>query len=95
MVAPLEPKTERKHHNRHQHKKLGGRLNSEKEKSPEEDQWPNQHKPEKASGTKVAAAAQWQCQQHSSLCPSGSVLAAEPHHADLKLLLGPQRWESL
>ena len=51
------------------------------------------HKPEKASQTEVAAAvAQWQGQQNLSLCPSGSMVVAEAHHADLRLL-DPHWWE--
>ena len=49
--------------------------------------------PEKASGTDVAAVTQLQGQQYPLLCPSGSVVVTELHHADLKLLLAPQRWE--
>ena len=45
--------------------------------------------PEKACGTEVAAAAQWQGQQHF-LCPSASVDAAEPHLAEPKLLLASE-----
>ena len=50
--------------------------------------------PKKASGTDVAAVAQWQGQQNPSLCPLESTVVAEPHHADL-MLLSPQRWEPL
>ena len=42
----------------------------------------------KTSGTEVAAAEQWQGQQHL-LFPSVSVVLAEPHLADPKF--GPQR----
>ena len=78
---------------RHQYKESGGRLSSEKERPPEEDVWYNLHKPQQASGTGVAAAAQWQDQQHLLWFSLASVLAAEPHHADLEQLLAPQRWE--
>ena len=51
------------------------------------------HKPEKASQTEVAAdVARWQGQQNLSLCPSGSMVVAEAHHADLRLL-DPHWWE--
>ena len=40
---------------------ISGRLNSEREISPEEDPWLNWHNPEKASGTEVVAVViQWQ-----------------------------------
>ena len=88
MAGTLEP--ENKHHNKYQHEKICGRLNSEN--SPEEDPW---HMAEKVSETEVAPVAYGWDQQHPSLCPSGSVVKAEPHHADLKLLLTPWGWEPL
>ena len=61
-------------------------FNSERE-TYEGDPWLSWHMPEKASGTEVAiAAAQWWDQQSPSLCPLGSTVVAEPHHADLMLL---------
>ena len=54
-----------------------------------EDPWHSWYMPEKASGTEVAAATQWQGQQHL-LCLSGSAVAAEMHLADLKPLLSPK-----
>ena len=51
-------KAESKQCNKHQHKEIGGRLNSEKENSPqEEDPWQNWHKPEKAFGIEIVAVA--------------------------------------
>ena len=58
---------------------------------PVEDPWHNWHRPEKASGTDVAAVAQWQGQQHL-LFPSVPLVMAETHHADLMLLVAPSRW---
>ena len=48
--------------------------------------------PEEASGTgtEVAAVAQWWGQQYL-LCPSASVVLAEPHHADLMSLVASSR----
>ena len=49
----------------------------------------------KPSGTEiVAAVAQWQGQQNPSMCPLGSTVKVEPHHAD-PMLLNPQRLEPL
>ena len=45
--------------------------------------------PKKASGTDIAATAQWQGQQHP-LCPSASVVVAGPHLTEPKLLLSPE-----
>ena len=55
-----------------------------------EDPWHNWHKPKEASEMEVAAVAQWQGQKylHSALV---SVVAAEPHHADLMLCEAPSR----
>ena len=55
MAATLEPETESKHHNRHQHQKIIGRFNSEN--LPKEDPWQNWHKPGNAGGTEIAAVA--------------------------------------
>ena len=86
-------KTENKHYKVHQHKKISERLTfTFHKKSPEEDWSHNWHKPEKASGTMVAPATQWWGQWHLLLCPLGSVVVAEPHHAGQKLLLAPLRW---
>ena len=81
------------HHNKHQHKEIGWRLKSEKENSPVEDPWHIWHKPDKTSGTRGVDANQWQDQQHPTLCPLGSVLVEEPHHAEPKLLLSHWKWE--
>ena len=66
-ASTLEPTAVHKYHNIYQHNDISMSLNLERELSPEGDTWHNWHKPEKASGTEVAAAAWWQGQQHSSL----------------------------
>ena len=55
-----------------------------------EDPWHNWYKPEEASEMEVAAVAQWQGQQHLQGALV-SVVAAEPHHADLTLLEAQSR----
>ena len=51
--------------------------------------------PKMEYGTEITAAvAQWQGQQNPSLCPLGSTMVAEPHHADL-MLLSPQSQKPL
>ena len=47
------------------------------------------HKSEKASRTEVAGMAHWWGQQ-PLLCPLALVVMAEPHLAELKLLIGPK-----
>ena len=53
------------------------------------DPWCNWHMPEKASGSEAVAVAQWPGQQHP-LCPIASVVVAEPHPVEPKLLVGSE-----
>ena len=69
MKSHQNPKAERKQHNRHQHKEIIGRLNTEKENSHEHSHWNNWSNPGKASGTEGLAVQQRQAQQHLSLSP--------------------------
>ena len=71
-------------------KEISGRLNSEKENPFEEDPQYNCHRSENASENKAVAVAQFKTQQHSSLCPSGSVVVAEPLHPHPKQSLSPE-----
>ena len=57
-----------------------------KKNSPVKDPWHSWHMPKKESGTEVAAVAQWQDQQ-PLLCSLASAVEAEPHLAELKLLV--------
>ena len=78
--------TESKHCNRHYCTEINARLNSAKENLLED---PRHIWSEKASGTETVALAEWQGKQHLLLCPRGSIMAAEPYHPHLKLLLTP------
>ena len=83
------PNAESKHHSRQKHTTSWNwwEIQLWKRNSPE-DPWYNRHKPKKTSETEVVpAVAQWQGQQHTSLCP---LAVAEPHH-DAKVLLDSWR----
>ena len=85
-------KEENIHQNRHQkYKENGGRLNSCRETYLQKTPWHNWHGPEEASGTEVAAVAQWWGQQ-CLLGPSVSAVVVEWLHAEAMLLVAPSRW---
>ena len=85
LASKLRPGSE----SRHQHKATSGRLNPEKENSPE-DPW---HNPERNLGLRLLLQHSGET-NNTSHCPLVSLVVAQPHHTDLKLLLAP-RWELL